>query len=65
MELTDCIIAYEQGDLSDDETVRMFQRLIDSGLAWRLQGHYGRTARNYLDRGLCVRGVRNTLAREG
>ena len=37
------IMAYEQGDLDDEGTIELFQRLIDSGLVFRLQGHYGRT----------------------
>ena len=47
------IIAYEQGDMDQAEVVEFFQDLIDSGLAWRLQGHYGRMARRPLDAGLC------------
>jgi hypothetical protein len=49
----DKIIAYEQGELDEDETVSLFQELIDSGLAWQLQGHYGRTAARLIDAGLC------------
>jgi hypothetical protein len=41
------LIAYEEGTLTDDEFLSLFQELVDSGLAWQLQGHYGRTA-NYL-----------------
>lgn len=43
-DLTAGIIAFEQGTLTDDETDELFQYLVDSGLAWALQGFYGRTA---------------------
>ena len=46
------IIAYEQGDLSDDQTIELFQDLLDSGLCWKLQGHYGRTATALIEAGL-------------
>lgn len=49
------IIAYEQGDLNDEEVVALFQDLIDSGLAWSLQGHYGRTATALINAGHCHR----------
>lgn len=52
----DAIIRYENGDLDDDETVRFFQSLIDSGLAWSLQGHYGRMAIDLISEGYCRRG---------
>lgn len=52
MSLADEIIAYESGELNDDEIVAMFQRLVNTGLAWQLQGHYGRTAREMLNAGL-------------
>jgi hypothetical protein len=47
----DKIIAYESDELSDKETIELFQDLVDSGLAWKLQGHYGRTAKAYIDAG--------------
>jgi hypothetical protein len=51
MDHIDQIIAYESGDLSDDETISLFQSLVNSGLAWQLQGHYGRTAKALIDAG--------------
>lgn len=47
------ILAYESGELSDPEIVEFFQHLIDSGLAWQLQGHYGRAARALIIDGYC------------
>ena len=46
MDTVDFVIAYESGDLTDEEIIAGFQELIDTGLAWRLQGHYGRTAKD-------------------
>lgn len=51
----DDIIAYESGEMSDTDTIAFFQRLVDSGLAWQLQGHYGRTAIVMLEQGLIHR----------
>ena len=50
----DDIIAYEQGELDDTDTVAMFQRGINDGTVWRLQGHYGRTAKMLIYRGHCT-----------
>ncbi len=46
------IIAYENGELSEEEIINLFQSLVNSGLAWRLQGHYGRTAHALIRAGL-------------
>ena len=46
------IIDYEVGELNEEETIELFQDLIDSGMAWSLQGHYGRTATAMIDAGL-------------
>ena len=47
------IIKYESGEMSQEEVIEFFQGLIDSGLAWTLQGHYGRTALKLIEWGLC------------
>lgn len=54
MNQIDKIIAFEQGDLDEDGTIELFQELIDSGLAWQLQGSYGRMANALIQNGYCV-----------
>lgn len=54
MDQIDKIIAFEDGSLGRDETIELFQELIDSGLVWQLQGFYGRTARDLIEAGLCT-----------
>lgn len=51
--IIDGIIAYEEGRLTEEEVIELFQALVDSGLAWTLQGRYGRTARALIEAGLC------------
>lgn len=51
----DKIMAYEQGDLNNEETIELFQELVNSGLAWQLQGHYGRMATQLIELGYVVR----------
>lgn len=48
---TDKLIAYEIGELNGAETIELFADLIRSGLAWTLQGHYGRTAARLMELG--------------
>lgn len=53
MALIDKIIWYEMGELDEQDTIDLFQELIDSGQAWSLQGHYGRTAKALIEAGVC------------
>lgn len=55
------IIAYEQGELDREQTIELFQQLVNSGLAWQLQGHYGRTAAALIDAGEVQRPQRNEV----
>ena len=54
----DLLFAYEAGELDESQTIALFQQLIDSGLAWELQGSYGRTAMAVLRSGLCTGEIR-------
>lgn len=37
---------------SQEELLEAWQFLVDTGLAWRLQGWFGRTARDLIEHGL-------------
>jgi hypothetical protein len=49
--LIDKIIAYETGELSDNEVLELFSQLVKNGMAWTLQGCYGRQAETLIDSG--------------
>jgi len=46
------LIRYENGELSALQTLELFGHLIRTGLAWSLQGSYGRAAQTLLDNGM-------------
>jgi len=52
--LTQEIVQYEMGAMTDEEEVAFFQKLIDSGMAWSLQGKYGRRAAQLIEGGQCA-----------
>jgi len=37
---------------NEDQVLEAWQFLVDTGLAWQLQGRFGRTARDLIDQGL-------------
>lgn len=55
-DLTTRIIDFETGDVTEEQVLELFQHLVDTGLAWSLQGHYGRTAQALIDAGLITKG---------
>ncbi len=52
-DLTERMVAYERGELDANETVILFQELIDNDMQAKLQGHYGRVAWALVAAGLC------------
>ena len=48
MNQVDQIIDYENGVLDWLDIIDLFQSLLDSGLVWKLQGHYGRIAHDLI-----------------
>lgn len=52
-DITEKIMAYELGMMeTEQEVIELYQELVDTGLAWSLQGSYGRTARDLINMGL-------------
>lgn len=47
------LIAYEEGELSEDKTLSLFQHLIDTGLCWLMPRQWGRTAIALIRAGHC------------
>ena len=46
------IIEFEDGTISEEGFIELFQYLVDTGIAWQLQGFYGRTAAAAIENGL-------------
>ena len=58
------IMADEDGELDDEQLIEGFQHLIDNGLAWSLQGCYGREAKQLIEAGHCT-DTHNVLGQRG
>ena len=51
-DVVSAIIKYETSDsITVDEVLELFQHLVNTGMAWTLQGHYGRTASRLIEDG--------------
>lgn len=49
--LMERVALFEDGHLSDAQTLTLFQDLVVSGDAWTLPGYYGRHAKRLLEAG--------------
>jgi hypothetical protein len=47
------LMAFENGELDEDQVIEFIQDGIDKGWVWKLQGFYSRTAQALIDAGLC------------
>lgn len=54
-DLTTRIIEFETGEATEEQVIELFQYLVDSGLAWTLQGSYGRIAQALLEEGIITK----------
>jgi len=50
-ELVSQMLAFESGKMNAEQLATFFQELIDTGMAWKLQGIYGRMASHLLELG--------------
>jgi hypothetical protein len=60
----DKILAFEQGEMTEEEFVSFFQEMINDGSCWQLQGTYGRHAKNLIESGICIKGSTSESAVE-
>jgi hypothetical protein len=51
-DLFSMMMDFEAGELDDEGVIELFQQLVDNGMAWQLQGFYGRTAMALIEEGL-------------
>jgi hypothetical protein len=50
--LVDQLIAYEEGQITEDQEVAFFEHLVETGTCWQLSGHYQRVAATLIEAGL-------------
>ncbi|SRR5579871_1063231 len=50
--MLDDIISYEHGELSEQQTIELFQRIVNNGMVWTMKGDYSRKAMELERKGL-------------
>lgn len=45
----------EGAGVSENKVLSAWQYLIDTGQCWKLQGQFGRTAQDLIERGVCLK----------
>lgn len=53
--VVDDMIDWENGDMSEENEIEFFQKLLDTGMAWTLQGMYGRRTVELLNEGYLIK----------
>ncbi len=49
------LMAFDEGELDEQATITLFQYLVDTRMAWKLEGRYGRMAIALIDKGVVKR----------
>lgn len=52
MQLVEQLVAYEEGHITGEDEIKLFQQLIDAGRCWHLGGHYHRVGAPLIEAGL-------------
>lgn len=50
--LVDQLIAYEEGQITEDQEIAFFEHLVETGACWQLPGHYQLVAATLIEAGL-------------
>jgi hypothetical protein len=50
--LVDQLIAYEEGQITEDQEIPFFEHLVATGMCWQLPGHYQGIAATLIETGL-------------
>jgi len=51
----DDMMDWEDGNMTEENEIKFFQKLLDNGMAWTLQGMYGRRTVELLNEGYLIK----------